>query len=326
MTASYKKIDYRLRPAKHAERLIIAEIGGRLRFFDIHSYRYVGLGSPYFADFKLMHRALGISSMLNIEAMERDRERFNWNMPYATIDMRYGTTDTILPALDWTMPSIVWLDYDDQLSQPKLLDIDLLVRRAAPGSLLLFSVNAEPPAPPGQRRNASGDEASRSDFVEALRAMVGKDRVDPSLKHEDLQGWSAGRVYRRIMTAVIEATLAAANAVITQAERRRRWRQILNIEYKDGARMLTLGGVLYEESQEGAYLAGAFEKLSFFRDDATAYRIEVPRLTLKEMAHLERSVMHSPDEVHELPWLTPKERRQYLQLYRYLPNFVPAEI
>jgi hypothetical protein len=318
MTASYKKIDYRLRPAKHAERLMVAEVASRLRFHDVRSYRYVGLGSIYFTDFKLMHRALGISAMVSIEAEEDDRERFDWNRPYGTIEMQYGTTDAVLPGLDWSAPSIVWLDYDDQLSQSKLVDIDLLLRKAAPGSLLLFSVNAEPPSPPGH--------APAGDLLAALRAMVGNERVDPALCREDLQGWAAARAYRRIMAAIAEAALASQNALIAAPEKRRRWQQVLNIEYKDGARMLTIGGIVYEAEQEDAYRAGAFERLGFFRDGETAFRIEVPRLTLKEMAHLERSVMHPPDEVAEPTWLTPKERRQYLQLYRYLPNFVPADI
>ncbi len=318
MTASYKKIDYRLRPAKHAERLMVAEAVGRLRFHDVRSYRYIGLGSIYFTDFKLMHRAHGIASMISIEAEEDDQERFDWNRPYSTIEMRFGTTDAILPSLDWSFPSIVWLDYDDQLSQTKLLDIELLIRNAASGSFLLFSVNAETPAPPGYQRG--------TDFVNALRTMVGSERVDPGLKHEDLQGWSAARVYRRIMLASVQAALASTNALISTPERRRRWRQILNIEYKDGARMLTIGGVIYEEKDEESYRAGAFDKLGFFRDGADSYRIEVPRLTLKEMAHLERSVMNAPEEVLDLPWLTPKERKHYLQLYRYFPNFVPVEV
>lgn len=318
MSGSYTKIDYRLRPAKYAERLMVAEVAGRLRFHDVRSYRYVGLGSIYFTDFKLMHRALGISSMVSIEAEEDDRERFDWNKPYSTIEMLYGTTDAVLPGLDWTPPSIVWLDYDGQLSQSKLLDVDLLLRKAAPGSLLLFSINAEPPSPPGR--------APGSDLVDNLRAMVGTERVDPGLRREDLQGWAAARTYRRIIAATIEAALASANALIAAAGKRRLWRQLVNIEYSDNARMLTVGGVVHEADQEEAYRAGAFDRLGYFRDDEAAFRIEVPKLTLKEMAHLERSVMHPPEEVVDPTWLKPKERLQYLQLYRYLPNFVPAEI
>lgn len=318
MMASYKAIDYRIRPAKYAERLMIAEVAGRLRFHDVWTYRYVGLGSIYFTDFKLMHRALGISSMVSIEAETCDRERFDWNRPYATIDMHYGSTDAILPNLDWTPPSIVWLDYDGQISRSKLLDIEFLVRHAAPGSLLVFSLNCETPSPTGYEPG--------SDFVDALRAMVGVEVVDPSLKHEDLQGWSAAKVYRRIIASAIEGALASFNSLEASPQLFRRWRQVLNIEYKDGARMLTVGGIVYEARQEELYRSGAFEKLIFYRDAKDPYRIEVPRLTLKEMAHLENVVMHPPEEVLNPSWLTAKERRYYIQLYRYLANFVPVEM
>lgn len=318
MTASYKKIDYRLRPAKYVERLMIAELATRLRFHDVRSYRYVGLGSIFFTDFKLMHRALGIGSMISIEAEERDRERFDWNRPYDTIEMRYGTTDAVLPAMSWAEPSIVWLDYDDQISQSKLQDVDLLLRSAQPGSLLLFSINAEHPSPEGHR---DGD-----DFVAALRSMVGPERVDPALRHEHLQGWSAAKVYRRIINAAAEASIATSNALIGDPQRHRRWQQLVNIEYQDGARMLTIGGIVYEAHQEHALVAGAFDKLGFHRDGEAAFRIGVPKLTLKEMGHLEKSAMKEPAEVQELAWLKPKDRSQFLELYRYLPNFVPAEI
>ena len=55
---SYRKIDYRVRPGKYAERLMMIESFRRLRFATIESYQYVGLGSVYFSDFYLIHRAL----------------------------------------------------------------------------------------------------------------------------------------------------------------------------------------------------------------------------------------------------------------------------
>ena len=68
MTASFRKIDYRVRPAKHAERMMMCEAFARLGAFDeLPSYQYVGLGSVYFVDFLLFHRILGIRDMVNIE-------------------------------------------------------------------------------------------------------------------------------------------------------------------------------------------------------------------------------------------------------------------
>ncbi|WP_412549856.1 O-methyltransferase [Sinorhizobium meliloti] len=45
MPASYREIDYRIRPGKHAERLMMVEAFRHLRFGTVASYQYVGLGS-----------------------------------------------------------------------------------------------------------------------------------------------------------------------------------------------------------------------------------------------------------------------------------------
>ena len=62
LSGSYNAIDYRLRPAKHAERAMLVEAAARLRFSDLQNYRYVGFGSIYFSDFEIFHKVLGIKS------------------------------------------------------------------------------------------------------------------------------------------------------------------------------------------------------------------------------------------------------------------------
>ena len=87
MAASYREIDYRIRPAKYAERLMMVEAFRRLRFGSIESYQYVGLGSVYFSDFSLIHRTLGISKMVSIEKNEEDKSRFIENAPFSCIEL-----------------------------------------------------------------------------------------------------------------------------------------------------------------------------------------------------------------------------------------------
>lgn len=60
MAGSFNKIDYRLRPAKHAERVMLCDLLRRMRFSSLESYQYVGFGSVAFVDFRMIHRALGI--------------------------------------------------------------------------------------------------------------------------------------------------------------------------------------------------------------------------------------------------------------------------
>jgi hypothetical protein len=321
LSGSYNVVDYRIRPAKHAERLMIAEVASRLRFHDVQTYRYVGMGAIYFSDFKLMHRALGINNMISIEGREEDYKRFDWNRPFDGIQMKYGNTRAVLPTIDWSTPSIVWLDYDGQLNTGKLEDIDLLVRECTSGSLLVFSINAEKPSPEGMSR-----VEREADLVEALRRLVGSDRVDSRLRNSDLRGKQASKIYYRLISNAIEASLARSNALEADPEKHRVWRQLLHITYKDGAMMLTVGGIVFERNQEPFYLSGEFDRLHFIRDGTDHYNIEVPKLTIKEMAFLEHAALDDPHNCCMPEWLVPRDRTNYLRLYRYLPTFVSAEV
>jgi hypothetical protein len=321
LTGSYNAIDYRLRPAKHAERAMLVEATARLRFADLQMYRYVGFGSIYFTDFKLFHRVLGITDFHNIEGREVDKTRFNWNRPFSSIKMHFGMSGKVLPGLSWKKRSIVWLDYDGQLNGSKLKDIDFLIRNARSGSFLLFSINAEKPSPPGLSR-----EEREKDLPAALRLLVGAERVKSTIKDSDLRGKFAGRAYYQIISAAIESSLAVYNRLIEDPGDERVWRQVIHIAYRDGARMLTVGGVLYDRRDEAAFVAGQFERLSFFHPGEEAFDIEVPKLTLKEMAFLEKSALVKPERATVPAFLKRNDRSDFLKLFRYLPSYVSADL
>ena len=122
MTASYRIIDYSLRPAKFAERKMLSEIFSRLKVFaSLESYRYIGFGSIWFSDCILFHKALGVEDVISIEKEQAHKARFEFNKPYKGIRLMMGSAADVLPGLDWAHRSIVWLDYDDPLN-PGILD------------------------------------------------------------------------------------------------------------------------------------------------------------------------------------------------------------
>ena len=136
MAASYREIDYRVRPGKYAERLMMAEAFRRLRFASVESYQYVGLGSVYFSDFRLMHRTLNVTKMVSIEEAVHDRLRFEANLPFSCIDMLWGGTASELPKVDLSLRSILWLDYDGRLTKSVLADLREVAGRAAGGTVI----------------------------------------------------------------------------------------------------------------------------------------------------------------------------------------------
>ena len=77
--SSFEKINYNLRPNKCIERKMMCEALGRLAFLEyLENYRYIGFGSPYFADFTLFHRSLGITKLESIEKEESKKSRFEF--------------------------------------------------------------------------------------------------------------------------------------------------------------------------------------------------------------------------------------------------------
>ena len=170
---SYRRIDYTLRPAKNIERKMIAEACFRLTAFrPVHSYRYVGFGSPYFSDFRLFHRLLGFQTMVNIESQTGDKDRFDFNRPYECISMKYGTASDKLPELTWkNTPTVVWLDYDKGLTADILDDIQWLVANLEVTSLLLVTVRSSPEDFGRQRKKL---EAFKAEFGEWLPANIGQ--------------------------------------------------------------------------------------------------------------------------------------------------------
>jgi hypothetical protein len=79
---SYETINYDLRPAKSIERKMMAEALQALTLFaPMKEYSYRGFGSPYFTDFSLVHRVLGIRNMESIEKDEYNKGRFVFNRP-----------------------------------------------------------------------------------------------------------------------------------------------------------------------------------------------------------------------------------------------------
>jgi hypothetical protein len=312
MSASYEQINYALRPGKNIERKMISDVLRRLReFAPLDAYRYVGFGSAYFSDFSLFHKALGVRAMTSIEKDEDNRGRFEFNLPFGCIEMRYGLSTDVLPTLGWRDEAIVWLDYDGKLDGGVLADIQFICAEAKPGSVFFITANAHPDEPIDKR-------------VEVLRQRVGPENVPANVRAPgDLGGWRTAGVCRQIVDATIQSTLRDRNAGAT-ADEELRYEQLFNFRYQDGAKMVTVGGVLYRGDQTHLIAKCAFDDFPYVRKASDAYRIEVPNLTFREMRHLNAQL---PDGTGlAAPGVPTQDVETYARVYRHFPAFVDAEV
>ena len=315
MAKSYRKIDYRLRPAKHAERLMMCETFRRLRFGAVSSYQYVGLGSVYFADFALFHRALGINRMFSIEGGDNDQQRFLDNRPFANIELLWGKTDTELSKINFGLRTIAWLDYDGRLTRPVLDDVATIVAAISSGSLLSISVQCAPtPFEAAEPRRA----------MDAYAKEFGDDSVDLSSEDDTLLGWGTAAFFKVVIDAEIATALAARNGV-RPPDQKIEYHQVFNFQYRDGAHMLTIGGVFLDRGQRHLFGHCAFDELDFIRFAEEAFTIEVPQLTSRELRLLDSQMplAESTQLVHGSMPLVEADR--FARIYRYLPNYVTAD-
>ena len=312
-TPSYERINYALRPAKNMERKMIVEAFGRLRgFYSLDSYRYIGFGSPYFADFSLVHRQLGIQELVCIEREVDDAKRFEFNRPFDCIELIFDDSSSVLPTLEWIdRPSMIWLDYDDSISGDILSDIDFVCESISGGSFLVVTV----------RNNVNDFGGTPSERLEGLRSAIG-DKLPADAVGADATPKRFGQLLWRVLDAEIKYVLNARGAAL-RPSLRFAYDQILHFDYRDGARMLTVGGVIYQTGQRAHFGHCDFDSLSFSRGDSQVCRITPPPLTFKEIRALNAQL---PGDGVSLPGVPPRLIRQYADHYRYFPNYVDAEL
>lgn len=324
---SLGKFSYALRPAKNIERKMLCEAFTFMgAIAPLRTYRYIGFGSIEFVDFALFHHRLGIRDMISVECVSDARERVQFNRPYSCIRTEWGTSTLVLPTLDWKKRTILWLDYDRPLDSEILDDVALAAANLASGSMLMVTVEADP-------KRVQGDTNIAEERLNILVQNVGRDRLPTvdlengqrrPVKGADLAKWGLARVSRLIINNEIKKTLKDRNGPLSS-----RWRvsyeQLFNFHYADGAKMLTLGGILAHRDHQRRLPASSFNCLEFVRRDDEAYLIEAPVLTWRELRYLDNHLTPTGFQGQFHKWLPRRERERYRRVYRYHPTFAEVE-
>ncbi|MFC1926548.1 O-methyltransferase [Chloroflexota bacterium] len=310
---SYELVNYSIRLAKSIERKMIVEVCSRLRSFNsLEAYRYIGFGSPYFSDFSLIHRKLGICEMLCIEREAEDLPRFEFNKPFHCISIAPDTSSKILPSLEWSeRPTIIWLDYDDSLNENILSDIDVVFSRVVSGSFFIVSVRA-----------------SASDFGDTpekrrskLKQVIG-DKVPIDAELNSFSEREFPKLLWRIIDSEISQLITERNAGLGN-NIRFEYSQALHFIYRDSVRIITVGGLVFQAGQRTQRDQCDFASLPFIKTGDEPYQIVVPKLTLKEIRALDEQL---PDSTPSLSRVPDTDIDAYAKNYRYFPKFVETEL
>lgn len=262
--------DYGDRPSKAVCRRIFVEALRRLQSAEkLSSYAYVGFGAHQFLDFDLVHRHLGVNDMTSIESDERLIARCHFNAPYRTIKVLEGTSTTLIPSLDWKRKSIVWFDYTQRLRSSELADCENVALRMKPGSVFAVTLNCH-----------AGEDGNRR---AELEQAVGAENVPIGTSEAKLGEWGLAKVQRELVTEVMHRTLAGRGDGTS-------WQQLLNIYYRDGARMQMLVGIVDHPALHEQIAACRFEDMDEVSSGADPLVIDLPELTTRERQALSKKL------------------------------------
>ena len=318
MAASYRKIDYSIRPAKHAERRMILDLFRCCEpFAPLKEYVYIGMGSIWFADFILFYKAIGFKKMISIEWNRGSKARLEFNVPFQNIELVHKSTSQALPELDWNARNFLWIDYDAKISLDILQDASTIANNAISGTIVVMSVQCN------EAQEIQDSRASdSSDPLELFGVRFGRSRTAGVLE-EQLYGWAFGALSRQMLYNEIENALASTN-VGRNPDQRISIMRLCELEYADDAKMTSIAFILVSEDDKELFCACNFSKLDFVSAGKVT-RIDVPLLTLAEMAFLKKQLPLTDGKQMDRAHIPESDARGYASLLRYLPSFAVLE-
>jgi hypothetical protein len=216
---SYHGINYNLRSSKSIERKIILEaIRGICESKELKKFGYVGFGSPFYTDFRLIHKELGINWMVCIEGNREDEERFLFNKPYKCIQLQMGMSNEVLPTLDWKREkNMVWLDYDSPLQPYMFEDLAILSGTLTEGSFLVLTCNGTLPSYKRDVQMEDGRKITQTKIADFKENFEGYFPLD--IQPPDFHNNNVPKLLRTMFTNCINEKINGLNRVIEENDK-----------------------------------------------------------------------------------------------------------
>jgi len=316
---SFLSVQYDLRPAKQVERRIfiesfqlLAEAG-----FPIRDYQYTGMGSIHFVDFAMFHKYLGISRLVSVEIEADIDERLKFNTPYA------GCVEVIsnqpigeyIPKLAKDRMHVLWLDYDNVLSGEMLRDVAQATTLLSDSSVLLVTVETEPPKyeegkRKGQKMDAKDTRMYFEEVVEGFADYLVDTWTDDAFEWDKLPDINA----LLLKKAIAEGLKGRPSGCFIP---------LFHFLYSDGHRMLTMGGVVGIEKDRRKIKKSRLAKMDYvsLSFDEGPFWISIPKITRKEKLHLDSNMPAKPGWKPKEFEMSDQDVENYRKIYRFFPSF-----
>jgi len=312
--SSFDSIDYSVRPNKSVERKLIFEALKILNAkIDLSQYRYIGLGGRSFIDFLLAHRYLLVKDMISI-SYETEAARADFNKPYGSIVVSPGESSDVLPQIGLgDRLNMLWLDYDKSIGAPVLVDVEIVANSVCAGSLFLVTLNAHNKNIPSKDQDGNAMDPER-----ALRHHFG-DLIPTALP----AGALTGNGYPKFLANII---IQHIKQCVFNSGRGLKFFPIFNYRYRDGAPMITVGGIIGDQYHEILLNESGIDSVDSVTGEEQ-FEINVPNLTVKEKLALDCMLLReAPPSVTDVLGylgfeLDNDELAAYHRFYRLYPVF-----
>ncbi len=321
VAGSYTKVFYDLRPGKQIERRMLLDTfqllsnGG----FRISDYQYTGFGSIYFVDFVLFHKYLGITKLLSLEHDPAAERRARFNKPYEIITLEIKSAFDAIPSLDRDVKHILWLDYDFTFEASVLADVQQAAFQLSPGSILLVTIDVEPPE---LEESLESDNEPIQKTSPEISMQLLKDECgalwNPAWTAADFVASELPNRSRDILNLAVMNSLAVRQGVS--------FLPLFSFLYRDGHSMYTFGGMIGGDSERNALDGCGLARARYVRRNVTdaPYEITVPRLTRKERMYLDSLMPLRPRRARNQVGFSASELRAYEEVYRFFPTYIEA--
>ena len=330
MSKSAVTINYEIRPCKFVERRMLlaslSRILGAIR--KDQEYQYVGFGGCSFTDFKLFHRELQINQMISIENGSYSEYKLELNKPFQCIKILRGESNTVLPTINLSLPSLIWLDYDGVLQKYMFEDLETIFHTIPAGSIFIMSCNRE--LKKGNYIELEGrinkEDGNEPMSPEEIKEVFG-DLVPFDIEPDACTPEKSFCTIKRMLDKKIRSTISDRNL---SKDENTDFHLLYNIIYQEkrGAKMFTYGGIVCNENVNVDSIS--LDNFDFIaqKDSDIVYKIEVPVLTHRETLALNQILFDTDKEKKfiEAKIITEKELTEYKKIYKYCPSFHDVRI
>ncbi|MBI2101353.1 hypothetical protein HYT53_01970 [Candidatus Woesearchaeota archaeon] len=300
---SYEKVNYLLRLKKQIERKLIIEallhLSASIKI-EIDKYHYIGFGSVYFADFIMFHKYLNINKMTSIENKKDDKIRFKFNKPFDFVKLNICDSQEYFQRFaPWNDKLFVWLDYDKEIDESMISDVEIISSHAKANDFLLVTIEGESP---------SSLEALKNFKTKYQQYLPGEVML------KDIKD------FPKMLNSILITSIQ--NGLRNQIEEIA-YIPMFNLSYKDTKRMYTFGVIFCKELDIGI-LKKELSNFYFCRNTQEILDIDCPIISLKEKMHID-SLIKQDKKLRSNPskkiGIKTEVLKKYCIYYKYYPQF-----